>query len=705
MQVKLRKGTYNGEQIMFNCAEFDFSSAVVDVDYHYLDIEEKILPTTGESVHLLGFSIPLAGIDKLSGYDDDPDSEQNLCKNWEIDIREENGVWVADTAPDAVSLTIGEQPGDWETGWRYKYYTRVSRTDITGFNGIAYHYTPASQTFNSATQYYQIDGRQEVYYTDGLGFFGLSNFAAVGKFFVGTEWQLGEIQSALARAFTGFFGDNDPEQRPFYWRAGGATGNTISTSSWIPKRFSSYFATTSSTAQTISGKNLMQLCHCKYQDEDYVGIVLIKVSTDGIPQEATFTGLSYSYWKAESTPANSGPYSHSQGGRGSFDAPSESRGDRYGNTVWAKTNNWNTFSSGSFSTYNRYRIDPNTILGKEVIWDTTRRLWSPSIFESYKNQFVNPRDSIITCHLMPALLAPPANSSTGEVVAAGEQLSDELCPLFTSPYTSYHVGDVDVSTYFDGFPDFDNTSIYIHLPYVGTRQLDIEAAMDGIIGVDYVSDVRSGAVTAWIWVQDRYGNANYRYEFAGNCSMDFPLAYRQATIGGAIGQSIISTAGAAIVGGVIGGVGGAIGNSAAYVANAGTTKGLFSFGMEGIGGEMLKGATSGAGAQLGSGISNLYTNSANAANAGTGLLSSNAHGGSVTAPIDTQCYLTIVRPQWSNPEEYDTMFGYPSDIEGVVGRDFEGFLACRSAKLNGLTATDVERAEIGQLLASGVYVS
>lgn len=92
--------------------------------------------------------------------------------------------------------------------------------------------------------------------------------------------------------------------------------------------------------------------------------------------------------------------------------------------------------------------------------------------------------------------------------------------------------------------------------------------------------------------------------------------------------------------------------------------------------------------------------------------SSTADSGSATAPIDTVCYVIIQRPMWSAPKEYGKQFGYPSDISGTInhsdteaGDPFTNFLSVRSIELDNVSGTDEEKAEIEQLMMSGVYVS
>jgi hypothetical protein len=92
----------------------------------------------------------------------------------------------------------------------------------------------------------------------------------------------------------------------------------------------------------------------------------------------------------------------------------------------------------------------------------------------------------------------------------------------------------------------------------------------------------------------------------------------------------------------------------------------------------------------------------------------NSSNGQLSTPVNTMCYLEIIRPVWSNPTGYGDQFGYPSDIGGTINmsatsnfsdnRPFTGFLSVRSVKLDGISATLQEKSEIQQLMISGIIL-
>ena len=364
-------------------------------------------------------------------------------------------------------------------------------------------------------------------------------------------------------------------------------------------------------------------------------------------------------------------------------------------------------------------------------------LVDPDVWQGFDNKYYNPIDSIITCSMIPAYLAPSGSDiGTSSVIKASKlNLTTTAVPTFNIWNKSIHIGSVDIRPYCDGFPDFDNTAIYINLPYVGVKQLDINACMDGELAVDYLIDYLTSDVTAQIWVRDKFGNYNIRYEFKGNCGKQIPLTQivpRSTQVIQSVGSGLIgvatSLAGAAIIGGVAGSIAKAAALPGAMeaakqsvIATGGRTASYLPGGksviatMAGIeaskaGKQAFWGSFAPSAALASTGAISTMANGA--LQAGQQMMSSNANGGAVSSPVNTQCYLAIVRPMWSAPEDYGKRFGYPSDISGTInvsdtegGDPFTNFLSVRAILLDGLTCLPEEKAEIEQLMSAGVYVS
>lgn len=475
-----------------------------------------------------------------------------------------------------------------------------------------------------------------------------------------------------------------------------------------------------------NGKNITQFfVHYNDGTTDFYGIAMAQMDNfleTAAPIALDVVAFDAQWWGASIIAGGGGsgqwttdgPTSYVQGGQGKFHAPSDNRGTRNGSDIDYIKTKWNTKQNNITSVgYNRYVLGENDAA---AFGQFAQQLWNPDVWDGFVNKFFNPITSILVSHMMPATLAPAITSGAAtrdHIYAAQTNLTPNYTVTkFLSQYISYHVGDIDISTYTDSFADFENTAIYIHLPYIGIKQLDVSSCMGGWLSVDYISDVFSGDVIAFITTCDRIGNRQQRYAWKGNCAKEIPLMQRTNPLSNFAMQAI-----PAIVGGITGGVGGAvlgaIGGATQIAVSEGVPLGTalsenLSQASEYLPEAAIGGLKTGvAAAAIGIG------RSANAAiQAGVATTSSNAEGGSVSTPIDTQCWVLITRPQWSAPEDYGVQMGYPSDISGTInqadteaGDAFTNFLSVRSIKLDGIDCTDNERAEIANLMAAGVFVS
>lgn len=352
---------------------------------------------------------------------------------------------------------------------------------------------------------------------------------------------------------------------------------------------------------------------------------------------------------------------------------------------------WNTNMESSG--YNCYVITTPATM-KEI----TDNLMDPSLWDSFMNLLFNPVQCIVACHLMPANLSPSARGAdTDYVYASIVKLTSEKVPIFDNVYTTYNVGTVDLKGYTKDFMDYNYTTVLINLPYVGMKELDIEACMDGSISVMYQSDALSGDCTATVWVKDRFGHSHYRYEFKGNCARRIPFGSYTSPIASGImsvGKGVVQAAMAFLTGG--------LSDAGAAVTAAGGFSGMSG----GWGTQISEFLASDFGrlstinaigkgvGTMGSGLSGLK---------GGATTGNNASGGAVTSPVNTDCYLIIPRPKQSRPNNYLELDGKPSDKAGQV-KDFTGYFAAKSIKFDGIGCTMDERSEIQQLLMAGIYI-
>lgn len=430
-----------------------------------------------------------------------------------------------------------------------------------------------------------------------------------------------------------------------------------------------------------------------------------------------------------------GPTSYVQGGRGTFQAPSDNHGDADGTSTGAIADNWSAKGMGYSEGYNKYLIPLREtspgVYRAPAFKEMVNNLTDPSFLQGFENLFYNPISAVITCALIPRAFAP-ATVGVDYIHAAGLDLTSEnAAAIYEQTYKRVHIGSVSVESFSDSFADFDNTAVYIHLPYVGNFQLDTAAVMEGELSVDYLIDYFTNDITAIVWTRDKFGNYNYRYEWKGNCGKPMPLTQiipASSRIAAAMIPTAISS-GASLIGGALSAHVAA--NQAVNAAQPSIMENSMAVAksisvrpsmQQKLAGEFAAGASRQLHKQTfwGSFLPTAATATGTAASSMAGaalsmgqqMLSSNANGGSVSSPVNTQCYLAIVRPQWSAPEDYGKRFGYPSDISGTInvsdteaGDPFTNFLSVRAILLDGLTCLPEEKAEIEQLMVAGVYVS
>ena len=461
---------------------------------------------------------------------------------------------------------------------------------------------------------------------------------------------------------------------------------------------------------------------------DFYGVAIIQMSDfseNSYPVaihvsawDATFWGTSIiSGGGGSGSWTNDGPTSYVQGGTGKFDAPSDNRGDRDGTEVINITSDWgaryNALCAGG---YKKYVLGFNQQVDDSAAFaEFMDKLWDPGIFQAFLNYFLSPIDSILACHLVPNKFSPPfATTEAGKdnIVAAKVELTpNHKVSKFYDLVKSFHIGSVDIKDFSDSFADYTNTAIYIHLPYVGTQQIDVNACMGGWISVDYSIDYLTGDCIAFITTCDREGNKHLRYAFKGNCAKPIPVKQMGGNL---IGPAIAVASTAASVGIATAQIGGAAIGAVAPAVSIPLKEGvplgytiketLGQMGELGIGDAVRTAARGAANGVKTGAISSLLSSGV--------TTSSTADSGSATAPVDTVCYVIIQRPMWSAPEEYGKQFGYPSDIGGTInqsnteaGDPFTNFLSVRSIELDNVSGTDEEKTEIEQLMMSGIYVS
>lgn len=277
-------------------------------------------------------------------------------------------------------------------------------------------------------------------------------------------------------------------------------------------------------------------------------------------------------------------------------------------------------------------------------------LWSSPFETNIGKLFQNPIDGVITLH---KVFATPNTGSAANIVV-GTLDSGVSSATVPNQYTTVDCGSIDLYEDFGNVFDYPPfTSVSLYLPFIGIVPLDTNDVMRSTISVTYGVDVYTGACLAMVEVS-RDGNTVNMYQYAGMCSVEYPITNVQHS---------------QFISGVL-----AVASGVASVATAG------------IGAPAALAIAGGAA-------------TAAKANVGrSGSFSGNAGAMGIKNP-----YLIIQRPQTKVADAFPYLAGYPTNVSGKL-YNFGGHVVVTDVHVEGMSATDTELSMIEQLLHDGVLV-
>lgn len=648
MQLTLHQDAYNGDTRTFNVCSFDFDGATAGTDYtiHY-NWTGSFLEQN--DVKYIYFSVPLAGMNRLSGFVNDPDSPQNICARPKYSMSESGGTWWIDTAPDAVALTVGTKPPDWETGYATKYYTK-SLVDTT-----VYVYDPAPKQWDSTAQYYQIDGMQHTYYTDDGAFFGCAHYFRT-YYRPGWGRTFSEKTTVFLPAGTEYVSSQTTLSSRFIAKSGGIDGNGV-----FQKEIYEQVLMTDRNIDNVPqqetteyGTRLQQFCECTYNGEKYIGVIIIVVTSDGIPSSAYFAGITQKFWIARSPHINYGPSSGINYGVGTYSDPSTAVGVPSIPTAL----NYTDFGPGMHIrgiAINDSSGNHQDITGLfSQLWSTSGGFWS-----QWKNIRYDPLSAIVSLHVIPTQIAGTTTSNLS-IALTRLTISNAILP---NRIINMDRGTIQIPEYFGNRLDYSDTQASIYLPFIGDYPLDINDIQGGAVSLTYHIDIATGDCVAFVVGTDRRGLATMSKQYKGNCAFKIPVsgsdnggAGMLSALSSMIGGTVAIAAGN-VVGGAADIIGGAVEAATAKVNNSAAP------------------SVQGSAASMG-----------------------------VLTP-----YIKIYRPQQVRPETFPQITGDVSQIGGTVsttsdGYPVTGYVQFSDVQLDGVTASDAEKTELRNILQGGVYM-
>lgn len=284
-------------------------------------------------------------------------------------------------------------------------------------------------------------------------------------------------------------------------------------------------------------------------------------------------------------------------------------------------------------------------------------LWSSNIGDTLKKMFNNPMDSIVTLHMVPVTVS----TTSGSIYLGGTD-TEIGSNLVTNQYVTVNCGSMSIGEYWDAYLDYSPyTKMFLYLPFCGMHEIDVDEVMGQSISIRYDVDVVSGDCLASVSATRSGGMSTVLYQYAGNCSVEIPISMANYNARVSAYLGLVGSA-AGVVAGVASG-----GMSAPLAATA------------------------------------LASSAANIATAKKTIQRSGAIAGSTAWMSQLKPYFILVQPSQCLPENQAHFTGYPSFITAAVG-DLSGYTEFAEIHLEGISATDSEKAEIESILKGGVLI-
>lgn len=277
-------------------------------------------------------------------------------------------------------------------------------------------------------------------------------------------------------------------------------------------------------------------------------------------------------------------------------------------------------------------------------------LWSNNFIDQLLKLFNDPMQAIIGLH---KTYIPPVTGSR-QNIRVGYLDSGVSSLTVPTQYSTVDCGTVDLDEYFGNVFDYSPyTRVYIYLPFVGFKELDVSQVMRSRIGVRYHGDAYTGTGLAEVSVTRDGNSGGVLYSYGCECAVRYPLS------------------------------------QGSYLGIIGSVAGL---GMAGLGI-----ATGNPGAVLG-GISKF-------AHSGARIEQSGGFSGNSGAMGIKKPYLVIMRPQTAMPRNYQHYSGNPSSSLVTIG-NASGLIRVRECHVERIVAaTKEEKDMIEKMLHDGIIVS
>lgn len=169
-------------------------------------------------------------------------------------------------------------------------------------------------------------------------------------------------------------------------------------------------------------------------------------------------------------------------------------------------------ASALWSVYNPTLAEINSLGG----W-----LWSSNFIDQLLKMFNDPMQAIIGLH---RTFIPPITGSR-QNIQVGYLDSGVSALTVPTQYSTVDCGNVSLPEYFGNVFDYaPYTRVYIYLPFIGFKELDVSQVMRSTIKVMYHGDAYTGTGLAEVYVTRDAGAGGVLYSYGCECAVRYPLS-------------------------------------------------------------------------------------------------------------------------------------------------------------------------------------
>lgn len=345
------------------------------------------------------------------------------------------------------------------------------------------------------------------------------------------------------------------------------------------------------------------------------------------------------------------------GGSGDFDYHSDNVGASETPTISASDSGMLTIHCGDIS----------------YLQALSAYLWAGAFDpNNWKKLFADPMDCILGCHMIP--FQPVTHAG---VITVGNISTGVAMPVANNQFQSRDCGSINITSQslshsFMDFLPYLKCSLY--LPFIGIVPINSDDVIDKTLHIKYICDILSGTVLAQV-----ESNGNLVYQYSGNFATEIPITAGQF----ANGYQTLLKAGQIAMGGFVNAVGAS--QSAQKAPNAiGAAAAI-------VGGVVETNNT----------INDLATNIV--ASLKPVITRSGGISGTSGFMAQKYPYVIVEAPNLAVPKSQNYYTGY-MQYETINLGSISGYTEILATHLDGITATNDEKAEIMNMLKSGVML-